>query len=83
VSRLQPPPQKLESFNFGSRCFLGQLDALHTQNFDNFFFRVDAIQIFGFQRILMHTSYCMQVYNIQNLNIMEVNQYAGSLHAPY
>jgi hypothetical protein len=34
VSCLQPPPQKLESWNFGSRSLLGQLDALHTQNFE-------------------------------------------------
>jgi hypothetical protein len=27
VSRLQPPPQKLERLNFGSRCFLDQFDA--------------------------------------------------------
>jgi hypothetical protein len=34
VSTLQKSPWKLESWNFGSRTILGQLDALHTQNFE-------------------------------------------------
>jgi hypothetical protein len=34
VPRLQPRPQDLESWNFGFRILLGQLDVLHTQNFE-------------------------------------------------
>jgi hypothetical protein len=86
VSRLQPTPQKLESLNFGSRCFLGQLMHFILRISINYFFRVAAIQIFGFRRILMHTRYCKQAYNMlyaKKLNIIEVIQYVGSLHAPY
>jgi hypothetical protein len=34
VSILQFPPYKFESWIFGSQSLLGQLDALHTQNFE-------------------------------------------------
>jgi hypothetical protein len=34
VPRLQPRAEVLESWNFGSRSLLGQLDVLHTQNFE-------------------------------------------------
>jgi hypothetical protein len=34
VPRLQPRPWDLESWNFGSRSLLGQLDAPPTQNFE-------------------------------------------------
>jgi hypothetical protein len=34
VLTLQKSPWKLERWNFGSRSILGQLDALHTQNFE-------------------------------------------------
>jgi hypothetical protein len=33
VPHLQSRPEDLESWNFGSRSLLGQLDVLHTQNF--------------------------------------------------
>jgi hypothetical protein len=86
VSRLQPPPQKLESWNFGSRRILAQIVALHTQNFDELFFRVAAIQMLGFQRIfhahkILHAS--LQHVVCKKLNLIEVKQYEGSLLAPY
>jgi hypothetical protein len=34
LDAIQKLPWKLESWNFGSRTILGQLDALHTQNFE-------------------------------------------------
>jgi hypothetical protein len=55
VSRLKPPPQKLESFKFGSRCFLVHFILRISINY---FFQVAAIQIFGFQR--KQTICCMQ-----------------------
>jgi hypothetical protein len=77
VSRLQPPPQKLESLNFGSRCFLGQLDALHTQNFDKLFFSGSCHTHFWFSthfdaHKILHAS--IQYVVQKKLYIMEVNQ---------
>jgi hypothetical protein len=68
VSRLQPHPQKLESLNFGSRRFLGQLDAHHTQNFDKLFFSGSCHTSFRFSThfactqdiACKHTICCMQ-----------------------
>jgi hypothetical protein len=34
VPRLQPRPEDLENWNFGSPSLLGQLDVLHTHNFE-------------------------------------------------
>jgi hypothetical protein len=45
VPHPQPPPYKLESWNFGSRNILGQLDVPHTQNFEFWHPKVPPIQI--------------------------------------